>query len=356
MRSPDLAIQRLHAQHLLKPDVDSPADVVRWFGAVQAQDFPSALYAIGLRMRTATESSVAEAVQRGSIVRTWPMRGTLHFVPPGDARWMVKLLGERQIAKARGYHVRAGLEPEIFRRAGSVLEKILRDGKSMTRAEIYRTLDAVGVRTTGTPRGLFILAFWAQQGLICLGPRRGKQQTFVLLEEWVQKSRELKGKEALAELAGRYFVSHGPATLQDFSWWSGLSIAEAATGLQAARSALVSLAVDGRTYWWGSGEQQPHPPKPDIHLLPPYDEFAVAYKDRRALLDREAAGNALHGLAPCIILDGRVAGTWKRTRRNDSVLVELRLFAPLNGRQHAALENAAKHYGAFLGLPVAMQT
>lgn len=350
MRPTDLATQRLHSQHLLKPDFRAPADVVRWFGAVQAQDFPGSLYGIGLRVARANERFIEEAVQAGSILRTWPMRGTIHFVPPEDALWMIKLLAGRQNVRAQNQYRKSGLTPAIFRRAAGVLEKSLRDGAQLTRGEIYRSLDAAGIPTTGTDRGFYILAYWAQAGLICLGPRRGKQQTIVLLEEWAPKPRTLSGDEALAELASRYFISHGPATIQDFAWWTGLTMGEARTGLQAVQSKIPAQTIDGRTYWGGPTSKLPQVPGPNVYLLPPYDEFTVAYTDRSAFVDPAVARKAGYGIGPTIIIDGRMAGTWKRTRAADSVTIEFDLLEQLGRKQHAALIRAAQRYADFVDL------
>ncbi len=311
----DILAQRLRAQHLIQQGFGEPAEVVRWFGAVQAQDYAGSLYAIGLRVRRGTEASVERAIARKEIVRTWPMRGTIHFVPAEDAHWMVRLLARRQNIRLRGVYRRAGLSDEVLKRARKILVKVLSGGQRRMRRELYRALEEAGIHATGAQRGLHILGYWAQEGLICQGSRQGKQTTFALLDEWIPAGRRLEGEEALAELAGRYFASHGPATLQDFAWWSGLSVAEAMTGLQSARSGLVAQRVDDRAYWRSTDARQLRVPSPDVHLLPAYDEFAVAYKDRRAFLDPEAARKALHGLAPCIILDGRIVGIWRRTRR-----------------------------------------
>jgi hypothetical protein len=355
MRTPDLAFQRLHAQHLLKPDFDSPADVVRWFGAVQAQDFLASLYAIGLRMRRGTEAAAEEAIASKSIVRTWPMRGTIHFVPPQDARWMLKLLARRGISSNGAMYRRLGLTEAVFARAHEVVAGALRGGKQLTRAEIYGVLEGSGVRTAGEQRGLHILGYLAREALICFGPRRGKQHTFTLLEEWIPGGRQLKDDEALAELARRYFASHGPATSRDFAWWSGLTIKDARAALDAVRTGLYAQSADGQEYWSGFDPKSLAPTIGQACLLPAFDELTVGYKDRSALLGRAPFAAAGLALGPSIIVDGRIVGSWKRIRRRDSVRVDFQLFAALTRRQRAALEDAAKQYGTFVGLPVTMQ-
>ena len=351
MRTSDLAFQRLHAQHLLKPDFDSPADVVRWFGAVQAQDYLASLCAIGLRMRRGTEATVEEAIASKSIVRTWPMRGTIHFVPPEDARWMLRLMARRGIGSNGAMYRRLGLTEAVFALAHKVVAGALQGGQQLTRSEIYRVLEGSGVRTAGEQRGLHILGYLAREALICFGPRRGKQHTFTLLEEWLPAGRQLKDDEALAELAGRYFASHGPATSQDFAWWSGQTLKDARAGLDAVRTALYAQSVDGQEYWSGFDPKSLAPAAGQACLLPAFDELTVGYKDRRALFGGASTAAPGVALGPSIILDGRMVGSWKRTLTKEAVAVEVRLFAPINKRQQAGLASAACRYGEFLGVP-----
>lgn len=357
MINSDITHQRLYNQHLSRPDFETPADVVRWFGAVQAQDFMGSLYAIGLRMPTATEQLVEKAIADKTIVRSWPMRGTIHFMPPEDARWMLKLLAHRQTIRYTGMYRKSGLTAEIIARAGEVFAKSLQGGKQLIRKELYAALAEAGIATEGEQRGLHLLGYWAQEGLICLGPRHGKQHTFILLDEWIPQFRLLEGEEALAALAKRYFVSHGPATVYDFAWWTGLTLTEARLGMKLVEQDFVQATVDGRTYWVSETAPPTPRPNPTAYLLPPYDEFTVAYKDRSAFLDptltKEAA---LHGIGPSIIIDGRMVGTWKRTLTKDAVLITCNLFAPLSQNQYTALEKAAQHYGSFLGLPVVIDS
>jgi len=351
MRTADLAFQRLHAQHLLKPDFDSPADAVRWFGAVQAQDFLASLWAIGLRLRRGTEAGVEEAIAGKGIIRTWPMRGTIHFVPPQDARWMLRLLARRGISSNGAMYRRLGLTEAVFARTHEVVAGALRGGRQLTRTEIYRVLEEAGVRTSGEQRGLHILGYLAREALICFGPRRGKQHTFTLLEEWIPAGRQLKDDEALAELARRYFASHGPATSQDFAWWSGLTIKDARAALDGARTELYAQEAGGKEFWSGFDPKSLTPAVGQACLLPAFDELTVGYKDRSALLAGAPTTAAGLALGPSIIVDGRIVGNWKRTLARDAVVIELSLFAPVNKRQQAGLASAARRYGEFVGLP-----
>jgi len=350
----DIVQRRLDNQHLSRPDLATPADVVRWFGAVQAQDLFSSLYAIGLRLPSATEPFVEQAIADKTIVRSWPMRGTIHFMAAEDARWMVKLLALRQEGRYAALYRRLGLTGETMARARDVFTWAMQGGKQLTRKEMYAALTEAGIDADET-RGLHLLGYWARRGLICWGPRRGKQPTFTLLDEWLPEGRQLTGDEALAELAKRYFTSHGPATARDLAWWSGLNLTEAKTAVEAAGRELVQETVEDRAYWSGPATSLSPRPSPDAYLLPAYDEFTVAYEDRSAFLDPAVLQQVQYGIGPIILIDGRMAGVWKRTLGKDRVVVKLNPLAPLTKKQYAATVKAAQRYARFLGRVVSVE-
>jgi hypothetical protein len=342
---------RLHNQRLAATSFSDPADPVRWLGAVQAQDYLGSLWAIGLRTRNATEKAVERAIADRAIVRTWPMRGTLHFVAAEDAHWMLELMTPRVVAASadrlkRGY----GLDEKTLGRSGEIVARALEGGRRLTRDAMYRTLENAGISTAGG-RGLHITWGMAHDGLICFGPREGRQQTFVLLDEWVRGARRMARDEALAELARRYFASHGPATVYDFAWWSGLLLSDAVDGLAMASEELVSFHLADRTYW-ASPSTRPDSSSPRALLLPAFDEYTVAYRDRGAVVQsahvRHAQGMTL--LRPSILVNGRVAGSWARTLAKGSVRFELSPFTPLGTPARRAVTSAAKRYAAFLEL------
>ena len=208
-------------------------------------------------------------------------------------------------------------------------------------------------------RSYHILGHLAQKGVICLGAREGKQQTFVLFDEWVADSRRLERDEALAEIARRYFTGHGPATLQDFTWWTGLAAADAKAGLEMVKAELMQEVVDGKNYWFSpssvpAGEDGP----PIACLLPNFDEYMIGYKDRSAMFPAAYSGK----LAPrgniafnyTIIINGIAVGGWRRERKNDGVVIRTRLFRPLDDDEKDALSVAVERYGGFLGMPVSL--
>jgi len=356
MKRSDIAKVRLANQCLKRPSFTSPVEVVRWFGAIQSQDLPASLYAIGLRMRSATQAIVERALAEGSIVRSWPMRRTIHCMAAEDVRWIVRMLAPRGIARMRPYHRAMNITDDDLARAGKVLKSALKRRAQLTRAEIYQRFNDEGVatRTPDVPmRGLHLLVHWAQAGLICLGARRGKQPTFALLDDWTPRGRDLSGDDALRELATIYFRAHCPSTVKDFSWWSGLTMVEAKRALHLAGDFLCSATIDGVEYWLMRGVPVEPPGPPPLLLLPPFDEYTVAYADRSAAADPSVLSTIGHGLAPNIVVNGRIAGTWKRTLlAQGCVAVTPSLLRTLSKTEQTGLTRAIKRYADFLGCPI----
>lgn len=346
----DIAHIRLQNQQLVRPRFSSPAELVRWFGAVQSQDLPASLWAVGMRLnKPCTEAHIEQAIANKLIVRTWPMRGTIHLVPAEDAKWMTRLLGPRLDAKVVSNFRRAELTEHEVTLAGEVIAATLR-GRQCIRAEVYRALEDAGIATggrNGEQRGMHLLVYWARHGLICVTPRRGKQQTFALLDEWLPGGRNLEGDEALAELAERYFQSHGPATIKDFAWWTGVTVAEAKRAVGRIEQLLQAATVDGTDYWFINNAQAQ---SAQAFLLPPFDEYTIAYADRSAVIDRNKLKSVGYGIAPNVVIDGRIAGTYKRTLQKQSVTIALQPLNPLSTEYDMLVKEAAKRYAAFLGL------
>ncbi len=350
----NVARQRLFNQHIARATLEKPSDVVGWLGAVQAQDYLGALWAVGLRTRNATEADIEKAIADKTIVRTWPLRGTLHFVAAEDVRWILGLLTPRVIAGSAGRRQQLGLDDAIFARSKELFVSALQGGKQLPRDAMYGLLEAAHISTAGG-RGLHILWRLAHDGILCFGARKGKQQTFALLDEWAPAAKTMERDGALAELARRYVTSHGPATLQDFVWWSGLTTADARAGLEMAKPHLVQEVIEGQTYWLPSSMPTAKNASSTAYLLPAFDEYTVAYKDRSAVLDPLYAkqANSVNGiLSPTIVINGQVVGTWKRTLKKGSVVITPSPFTKLKKAEKHALTTAAHQYGAFLELPV----
>jgi hypothetical protein len=354
--SSNIPERRLCSQRIAGAACPTPGAAVAWMGAVQAQDYLGSLWAIGARMEAAREDAVERAVADRTIVRTWPLRGTLHFVAAADVRWMLALLTPRVIAGQRTRHRQLELDQTAFDRGRDLLTRALEGGRQLTREAAYQVLDAGGVSTAGQ-RGIHILQRLALDRLLCFATRQGKQPTFALLEEWVPAARPLEREEALAELAARYFTSHGPATVQDFTWWSGLTVADARKGIELAGPRLEQESIEGATYWFAADAPAAGPEPSPAYLLPQYDEYTVAYRDRSAVLDPAQTGViSSNGIFyPILVLDGQVAGTWKRVIKKGEVSITLSPFSPLKKNEKKAIAAAGGRYGEFLGMPAIVE-
>jgi hypothetical protein len=351
----DIAAQRLFNHHIAGEKLQRPEDVVRWMGALQAQDYLQALWAIGLRMQSATVGAIEQAIADRKILRTWPMRGTLHFVPAEDAQWMLQLSPARLLAGDRRRQQQLDIDETTLHRTQQLFHKALTGGNRFTRSHMMALIEEAGISTQGQ-RGYHLLWYMAQAGLICLGPMEHKEQTFVLLDEWVPHARKLSQEEGLAELARRYFPSHGPATLLDFARWAGITRTEARAGLEAAKAGLRMEKGNGQTYWMSPDAPGKHADKrSSVHLLPSFDEYLLGYKDRSAVLAPEHAAKIVPGnngvFFPMLVVGDQVLGTWKRTLDKNALAIVLNPFTSL-GEAKEQMNEAAKTYSDFLGLPL----
>lgn len=348
----DIARRRLAAQHLTRPTLTDAAEVVRRLGAVQSQDYAGAKWAIAMRSRGVTDAGVERAFNEGRIIRTHVLRPTWHFVDPADVRWMLALTAPRIKGAMAYYDRKLELDDALFRRATAAIVGALRDGKHLTRTELARVLERARIDARGQRLGHIMLRP-ELDGVICSGPRRGKQFTYALLEERVPPARSRDRDEALLELSRRYFTTRGPATPNDFAWWSGLTVADAKRGLEMMGASVEREMIDGQAYW-----SVPSTMKrwraPTAHLLPNYDEFFIGHKDRSAIGVRLASSALVTGgdalTAYVVAVDGQLVGGWKRTVAKGSVVVELRLLTKLTAAERRSLDAAVRGYGAFLGL------
>jgi hypothetical protein len=352
----EVARQRLANQRLIGRPFANPTEAVAALGAVQAQDYLGAKWAIAQRTRGATDAVVEQAVNDGSIIRTHVLRPTWHFVIPADIRWMLALTAKR-INRVMGYYNKVlGLDEDAFRRSGRALRGSLSGGKHMTRAELARVLEKAGVPVAGEQRLGRVLMRAEQDAIICSGARRGKQFTYALLEERVPAAHAIERDEALARLIRLYFATRGPATARDFAWWSGLTVADAKRGIELAGSDLASESLEREKYWFAAS-MRPAPTASSIaHLLPNYDEYFIGFRDRSAIgqrLQKVSVDAKISGLSAHIVtINGQVVGGWKRTLLGDAVEVELKLLVRLTSAERKAIHSAIDRYGAHLGLPV----
>jgi hypothetical protein len=294
-------------------------------------------------------------LDEGRILRTHVMRPTWHFVTPADIRWMLELTAPR-VHRAMAYYRRQlGLDTAILIRASASFERALRDGEHLTRSELGVQLGRAGLVIKGVP--LALLTIYAElEGVICSGPRRGKQGTYALLAERAPRAPRLSRDEALAELTRRYFTSHGPATIRDFLWWSGLTTPDAKRGLEMNQGR--HELVEGRTYWSLGGTPAGSTERRTVHLLPVYDEYLVAYRDREVVphgppaIESRSRGSVTFRHA--LVIAGQVAGTWKPVRNTSGLVVDVIPIRRLTGPERRALAEAAARYGRFLEVPVSL--
>ncbi len=342
-----------------EPAPDDVAGVVTWFGAMQAQDIGSAAWSFGARLPGVTTKELDAAFERREAIRTWPMRGTVHYVPPRDAHWMLDLMGRRVLAGAARRREFLGLSQEVADRSVEVLGTALAGGKRLTRAQCLDALRDNGIDVTSN-LGYHLLWYASQCGVTCFAPNIGTEQAFMLLDECVPDPHRPDPDEALATIALRYFRSHGPTTAADFAGWTGLPAVPCRRGIAAAGDTLAEVTVDGVTMVADRAllESCPAPSKRSAkaaRVLPGFDEYMLGYKDRTLMLADEHKQAIIPGgngvFQPTVVLDGRVVGTWRRVAKRTKVDVTVRELVALTKKDRTLVEAAFRPYGHFLGLP-----
>jgi hypothetical protein len=341
-------VRRQVNQRLARTTLETPHDVVSWLGAVQAQDYPGARWALALRAKGLTDRRVEHAFDNGEILRTHVLRPTWHFVAPADIRWMLALTGPRVMSRMAPYNHQLELDRATFAKSRKVLERTLRDRHYSTRAELGTALERAGIVASG--QRLAHLVMDAElHGIICSGPRCGSQFTYALVEERAAPVPSLTREEALAELVRRYFTSHGPATIRDFVWWSGLTTADARAGLALLGSDVCDELIEG-VRCWSLPAHKPSSTRalaPAAHLLPNYDEYLIAYRDRGFSV---ASGGVTFDdfYAHFLTINGLLAGTWRRVVAKDAVTITVRTTKSLSRSDKALVERAAQRYARFM--------
>ncbi len=356
MNASEILNVRLQNTGLSHSPFKSAADAVSHLGAVQAQDFAAAKWALGLRIKNSTDEDIEKAFNEGTILRTHVLRPTWHFVVPEDIRWMLELTAPRVKALLAHYNRKLELDDALFAKSNAAITKALQGHTYLTRQELKAIMTKIGIETN--VQRLAHIVTWAElDGLICSGPRRGKQFTYALLEERVMKAKKLSREQALVKLARKYFTGHGPAQLKDFSWWSGLAVKDAKDALDLIKSELEQATFDGKTYWFPTSTNVTAPESASAFLLSIYDEYTIAYKDRSDISEARdiermiSMGNALTAV---IILNGKVAGTWNKSLKKSTVEIRLNPFRNLNKDEQEALETEVARYGKFVGIPAVL--
>ncbi|PJJ63396.1 winged helix DNA-binding domain-containing protein [Compostimonas suwonensis] len=356
---------RLASQLLTRPAAGSPgrtvADVVRWMSAMQGQDLPGALWSVGVRTPGSREEHVVAAFDRGEIVRSWPLRGTLHVLPPEELRGILSLTGARTIASAARRERELGLDESIVEAARSVAHEVLGGGRALRRDALFAEFESRGIRA-GAQVGYHLLWNLSLSGTVVLGPIEGTEQLVVLLEEWVPPAPERDADEVLGSLAHRYVLSHGPVTVADLAWWTKLPLTRARRGLEIARKrgragdALAEVRYGDASLWLSAATLEAAAPSVTTLALPGFDELLLGYADRGAQLDEVHAQRVVPGnngmFRPTIVVGGRVRGTWTKKRSARGLTITPEPFEPLSPRALGGFERAIAGYGRFLGTPI----
>lgn len=354
----ELTSLRLASQRLTGSTFSEPGDVVRWMLALQAQDFSGAKLSVGLRLPGSTDAVIEAALARGEIVRSWPLRGTLHLVAPEDLGWLLALTRPRVATGTAARRESLGITERELEISADAARALLEGGRVARRDDLLAEFERVGVSTAGQ-RGYHLLVHHATEGVLVFGPVDGTHQTFTLLDEWVPNPRMLDHDESLAELATRYFRSHGPATEKDLAWWASLPLRDVRRGIDIAalerrRIDGVEYVVDPRLESADIGRSTAEP----TLLLPGFDEYLLGYQNRSPVLAAEYASRIVPGnngvFQPTVIDRGQVVGTWGRTHRADRVDVAISEFTPLPARATAGIRRSLDRYSAFLEKPVVL--
>lgn len=354
MKLIDIANARLISQQVINTKFKSPKEIVGWMGAMQAQDFNMAKWAIGLRLNKATEETIHSAINSAEIIRTHLLRPTWHFVSAEDIYWMTELSGPRIISSMRGRNKQLELSDKIFKKSFRVMEKTLRDDNHLTRKELVNEINKSKIATDEN-RASHILMNAELEGIICNGEMKGKQTTYALLEERVPRTKKLHKDESLALLSAKYFESHYPAKLSDFIWWSGVAVTEAKRAMEMVKKDFISEKINSEEYWFPQNLSLPEKFKDSVFLLPAFDEFLISYKDRTAAIISKHHGKAFsnNGIFwPTIVENGQVKGKWKRKIKKDTLIIVPDFFDPKNKVSKKKLIKASSQFGAFLNYQI----
>ena len=354
VKAPEIIARRLVNQRLVGEPLRTPAEVVRHFAAMQAQDYYGAKWAVAQRC-SAIDPEVEELFNQGKILRTHLCRPTWHFVVAEDIRWVLDLTKDR-VHQANAFMNRSrGLDIKLLNRAADIIAKTLAGGKHLERDALMAPLERARIDTSEF-RSAHFMMYAELEGIVCSGPRAGKQFTYALLDERAPKTRTMSREEALAELTHRYFNSRGPACLADFTLWSGLTMAEAKKGIAMVAKEFTRVTINDKDNWYPRDSEPLRIPANTVHLLPNYDEYGIGYKDRSAFYDPSQAQLSGSRDNPVfrhlIVVNGRMLGTWDRTLKGKTVSITPSPFAPLPKTTHAAMGRTMKAYAKFLGVPL----
>ncbi len=351
MNLTDIANKRLKSQLIDNKKNKKAKDIVEWMCAMQAQDFSMAKWAIGVRLDDSTNTQIDTAINKGEILRTHLLRPTWHFVSAEDIYWIIELAAPQIKSLIRSRNNQLELTATVINKSNDVIEKALENEKQLTREVLIAELTKAKIRTDEN-RASHILLCAELDKIICSGGLQGNKQTYALFEKRVKQKNILNREEAVSILAKKYFNSRCPATLQDFIWWSGLSVKEARFGLENIKSDLRSETIDSLVYWMPDSFNVSITNINSIYLLPAFDEFLISYKNRSASIHPSLQKKAVsdNGIfRPIIVVNGQVTGIWKRTIKKDNVIIDIDFFRKHSKSELKCIEKSAEVYGNFMG-------
>lgn len=347
MKAADITRYRLINQKIASSTFKKPSQVVEWLVAMQSQEWPMGKWAIGLRLPGCKDAAVEEEFNKGNILRTHVLRPTWHFVSPKDIRWLLQISAPRVHALNAYYYRKLELDKKIFSRCNRVMEKVLRDHQYCTREKLQQAFAKIGISSNNLQLA-YIIMYAELEGIICSGPREGKQFTYALLEERAPSVSPMSTEEALAILALRYFTSRGPATAQDFSWWSGLSVADAKKGIASLPRQFIKTELDAKTYIFAPHKKQLTAKSQTTFILPDYDEYGISYKDRSAYIHAETMSDRNAESYPhLLIVDGKAAGSWQKKAEGNKTVLVTSVFQKMSKAKQQAISKAMKQYIQF---------
>jgi hypothetical protein len=346
----EISNTRLVSQMIAAPELKSVKDIVSWMGVIQAQDYSMAKWAIGVRMSDPSEKRIESSLDKGEILRIHVLRPTWHFISADDIYWMLHLSAQKIKSSLRSRHKELELTESVITKTSGIIEKSLSNGLSLTRDELATEFQNAKIKTDAN-RLSHLLLRAEMDGIVCSGPKKNNKQTYSLLSERIPHKNDLSRDESLAALAKRYFLSRCPATLEDFVWWSNLSITDARKAIDFVRSYFFPETIGSSKYWLPNSFSAAGSGTNSVHLLPAFDEFLISYKDRSISLSlvhhkKTVTDNGI--FYPPVVLNGQVAGLWKRTIQKNRVIVNMNSFQSFNKSTRSLIDSKIHVFGEFL--------
>ncbi len=346
-----IPLHRLVNQKIASSGFSQPEEVVSYLGAMQAQEYAMAKWAIALRLPHAKESDIEKAINEGKILRTHVLRPTWHFVSPTDIKWILKLSAPRVHAQNAYMYRQTGTDSKLFSKTTDIIVKALEGGQQLTRNAINELFKQQGIVADGVQLGIFMM-YAELEGLICSGARQGNQFSYALIADVAPQAIALSEEESLATLTQRYFASRGPATLNDYTTWSGLTVTTAKKGYEMVKEQFKKALIDGKEYIFSPQEIKSDKHLQTSFLMPDYDEYGIAYKDRSAVLRKaiDQPNSNSFIFSRMIVLNGQIVGSWFRTLKGKKLILQTSAFKPLSKKEQQEVKQMAHRFGKFLGI------